>query len=226
MFSRQGVVHRGAIGVEAAIVLISVVIVAASLAFVVLNAGFDVTQKSKTAVMSSIGEAGSSLTISGKIIGSGHQANNALNVTGIPIKISSGGGSVNLAEAFTVVRYAKGNVAYDDIYAGTLSVGMEESLEDAVGSAGPLGLNYFDADPYMQTGWPTQTAAFIYWIKNNNNDDVLDASEHAVLAIVFSQNDRPRTDDKIKIELISSDGATLSIERIIPTIANQVVDLG
>jgi archaeal flagellin FlaB len=40
--------HRGIIGIESAIVLIAFVIVAAALAFVVLNMGFSTTQKAKT----------------------------------------------------------------------------------------------------------------------------------------------------------------------------------
>ena len=40
--------HRGVIGVESAIVMIAFVIVAAALAFIVLNTGFSTTQKAKT----------------------------------------------------------------------------------------------------------------------------------------------------------------------------------
>ncbi|MFZ0183948.1 MAG: archaellin/type IV pilin N-terminal domain-containing protein, partial [Nitrosotalea sp.] len=41
--------RRGVIGIESAIVMIAFVIVAAALAFVVLNMGFSTTQKAKTA---------------------------------------------------------------------------------------------------------------------------------------------------------------------------------
>ena len=61
--------HRGIIGIEAAIVLIAFVIVAAALAFVVLNMGFATTQKVKTSITSALGEAGSSMQVSSKIIG-------------------------------------------------------------------------------------------------------------------------------------------------------------
>ena len=46
----HGHTHRGVIGVESAIVMIAFVIVAAALAFVVLNMGFSTTQRAKTAI--------------------------------------------------------------------------------------------------------------------------------------------------------------------------------
>ena len=46
--------HRGVIGVESAIVMIAFVIVAAALAFVVLNMGFTTSQKAKTSIISSL----------------------------------------------------------------------------------------------------------------------------------------------------------------------------
>jgi len=49
--------HRGVVGIESAIVLIAFVIVAAALAFVVLNMGFATSQKAKTAIVATLGEA-------------------------------------------------------------------------------------------------------------------------------------------------------------------------
>ena len=60
--------HRGVIGIESAIVLIAFVIVAAALAFVVLNMGFSTTQKAKTAIIAAVEEAGSSMEIAIKTI--------------------------------------------------------------------------------------------------------------------------------------------------------------
>ena len=96
----HGHAHRGVIGVESAIVMIAFVIVAAALAFVVLNMGFATTQKAKTTIISSLGESSSSLEVSGKVMGIGcttcNSVNPVLNATGIPLKIVSGGESVNL----------------------------------------------------------------------------------------------------------------------------------
>ncbi len=88
--------HRGIIGIESAIVLIAFVIVAAALAFVVLNMGFSTTQKAKTAIIAAVEEAGSSLEVAGKITAAGWISQGTLNVTNIPMKIVSGGATSNL----------------------------------------------------------------------------------------------------------------------------------
>ena len=64
--------RRGVIGIESAIVMIAFVIVAAALAFVVLNMGFSTTQKAKTAISSSVTESSSALEIAGKVTGFGY----------------------------------------------------------------------------------------------------------------------------------------------------------
>lgn len=219
------IVHRGISGIEATIVLIAIVLVTAGLAFVVVTSGFEATQQAKSTITTSLSSAGSSVMISGKVFASGHQSDNALNVTAIPIRIAAGGESVNLAETLVSVRYVSDNVSHDDIYRGTLT-GTLLSLQSAVQAAGPLGTGYIDVDPYLQGGWPSQTGAFVYWTLNENDNDILDSGEQAILAIAFSQNDRPQTDNTVDMELILSDGSTLSVERKIPGIGSAVVDLG
>ena len=76
--------HRGVIGIEAAIVLIAFVIVAAALAFVVLNMGFSTTQKAKTAIIAAIEEAGSALEVAGKMTAAGDVTNQTLTAVNIP----------------------------------------------------------------------------------------------------------------------------------------------
>ena len=97
--------HRGVIGVESAIVMIAFVIVAAALAFVVLNMGFTTSQKAKTTIIAGLGESGSSLQLSGKVTGvgctgagGGCDTTPYLNATAFPIKITAGGDSVDLAK--------------------------------------------------------------------------------------------------------------------------------
>ena len=214
--------HQGIIGMEAAVVLIAFVIVAAALAFIVLNMGFGTTQKVKTSIVATLDEASSNLMVRGKVIGSGHVTAARLNVTAIPITIALAGGSVNLAETNTAVKYTSDTITYDDIYRGTIP-GVENSLQGATASA--LGLTYIDEDPYVDNAFPTQTAAFIYWISNSNNNDILDYGEHALLAIVFADNDRPAPLDKIRVEIVVAGGSTLTVERFVPSIASEVIDL-
>jgi len=215
--------HQGIIGMEAAVVLIAFVIVAAALAFIVLNMGFGTTQKVKTSIVATLGEAGSNLIVPGKVVGSGHVTAARLNVTAIPLKIALPGGSVNLAETYTAVKYTSDTITYDDIYRGTNNPLVENSLQGATATAKILG--YIDFDPYVDNAFPTQTAAFIYWISNSNNNDILDYGEHGFLAIVFADNDRPAPLDKIRVEIVVAGGSTLTVERVVPSIANEVIDL-
>ena len=225
--------HRGVIGIESAIVLIAFVIVAAALAFVVLNMGFSTTQKAKTAIVATLGEAGSSLEVSGKVFAWADITAPDMEVMGIPLKVASGGDSVNLAEQFTSVKYVSNTVTYDDIYEGVVSLGPYASIFDATTQAavdfdlllgGPLDCDGVPIDPTDTDS--TQTCAFIYFTVDINNNEILDQGEHAVLAVVFDGTDNPTALDKVKVELIPPTGATMTLERQIPNLSTSYVDLG
>ena len=226
--------HRGVIGVESAIVMIAFVIVAAALAFVVLNMGFSTTQKAKTTIASSLGEASSSLEIAGKVTGLGNVTQAKIEVLGIPIKIASGGESVNLAPGTAAVKYLSNTVTYDNIYAGTLTENSDgdddvsgewASLELATDDAADSDL-YITEDPFDANGIPAATKAFVYWTQNANNNDILDQGEHAVLAIAYKSADQPSALDKVRAEILVPTGAALTIERQVPSVTTTVVDLG
>ena len=224
--------HRGIIGVESAIVLIAFVIVAAALSFVVLNMGFSTTQKAKTTIVSTLSEAGSTLEIEGKVIASSYQASapSSINATSMPIKIAGGGESVNLDPSITAVKYLSNTISYDDIYKGTLNVTSYDSLEDATAAA--LTATYINRDPFNggadadNNDWPDNTVAFTYWTVRANDNPILESGEHAVLAVVYSAGDRPAELDTVRTELIVASGAALTVERQIPNITSEVVDLG
>jgi len=232
--------HRGVIGIESAIVLIAFVIVAAALAFVVLNMGFATSQKAKTSIVATLAEAGSSLEIQGKVFGWAGNGGE-VEVIGIPIKIASGGESVNLAESFISVKYTGDLVTYDDIYEGVASTGPQAVLgeyERIANATTDAALEFFagpgpndgpqicDQSPIDGPGL-TESCAFIYFTVNDNLNLILDAGEHAVLAVMFRVgSDAPDALDKIKIELIPSAGAALTVERNIPNLSTTYVDLG
>ena len=113
--------HRGIIGIESAIVLIAFVIVAAALAFVVLNMGFATTQKAKTTIISSLSEASSGIAVSGKVTAIAHIATDNVNATSIPLKITSGGDSINLDNSTVSIKYLSNTVEYDNILVATLT---------------------------------------------------------------------------------------------------------
>ena len=226
--------HRGIIGVESAIVMIAFVIVAAALAFVVLNMGFATTQKAKTAIISSLGEASSSIEIAGKVTGIGDTTLGLLNVTNVPIKIASGGESVNLNPDLTSIAYLSQSVQYDDVYVGILSQGVYRNVTLAIEAAKPgtstnAGVNFFNANSANTTagsGSANATSGVIFFSVNRNNNFIIDQGEHANLVIQFREDERPSALDALRIEILMPTGAPLTIERQIPNITHLVTDLG
>jgi len=227
--------HRGIIGIESAIVLIAFVIVAAALAFVVLNMGFSTTQKAKTTIISSLAEASSSLEISGKVTAIANVPKALVNATGIPLKITSGGSSINLDNSTISIKYLSNVVEYDNILAGTM-IGrtysnMSQAFQDANDNTFGEGIwqttrnpvNGTDADPDI-----TRTHAIIYWTiaAQSPPNAILEKGEHAVLGIAYNNADRPAALDKIRAEILLSSGATMTIERNIPNLTTMIVDLG
>ncbi len=225
--------HRGVIGIESAIVLIAFVIVAAALAFVVLNMGFATSQKAKTSITSALGEAGSSLTISGKVIGESTAGGVSLDTIMIPLKLTSGGESVDLDDTRATVSYLGETVEYDNIYDANCTIaGAGETIHANATTAWVRGLALgCIAGGSPITGAPTQTNAIIYWAVANQvpPNSILEPGEHAVLSIGWDQvspDERPGDLDKIKLELGVTGGATLTIERTIPNISSIIIDLG
>ena len=222
----HGHAHRGVIGIESAIVLIAFVIVAAALAFVVLNMGFATTQKAKTAIISSISEAGSSLEISGKVVGFANVTNTLVNATSVPMKITNGGDSVDLNDNRTSVKYLSNFVEYSDILDDcTLTSNTFANASLAFDRAVVKASCQLDSNP-ITDAVPGSTTAIIFWTVRANNNSILDPGEHASLAIAFSNADRPTSLDRIRAEIILPQGATMTVERDIPNISTMIIDLG
>ena len=222
--------HRGVIGIEAAIVLIAFVIVAAALAFVVLNMGFATTQKAKTSITTALGEAGSSLSISGKVIGhSKIIPYTNLTAIMIPVKLTSGGENVDLNTTRATISYLSADVEYNNIYtnACTLNAGGPFTTPAAAWQyADTVGCIPAAENPINGTSDLVLTTAIIYWAVGGTNT-ILEQGEHAVISLGFNtNNDAPVSLDKIKAELTVTGGATLTVERDIPNISSNVTDLG
>ena len=217
--------HRGVIGVESAIVMIAFVIVAAALAFVVLNMGFSTTQRAKTAIISSLEESSSALEIAGKVTGAGDVSpTGKLNVTAVPLKLASGGSSINLGNTTMAVKYFSHTVEYDNIMTGVLTSGTYSNLTTAMQAAAQAG--HINVNPITSNTAADATAAVIYFAVNLNNNSILDQGEHAVLAIAHGASERPTALDKVRAEIIVPTGAPLTVERQVPTITTSVVDMG
>ena len=223
--------HRGIIGVESAIVLIAFVIVAAALAFVVLNMGFATTQKAKTTIISSLKEASSALEISGKVTAIANVPAGLVNATSIPIKVTSGGATINLDNSTVSIKYLSNSVEYDNILAATMTGrtygNLSQAFEDAKDNTFQ-GIWQVTQNPVNDTASNAVTSAIIYWAVSSQSppNTILEPGEHAVIGIAYNANDRPAGLDKIRAEILLPSGATLTIERNIPNLTNTIVDLG
>ena len=224
----HGHAHRGVIGIESAIVLIAFVIVAAALAFVVLNMGFATTQKAKTSITSALGEAGSSLSISGKVVGDSRTAATPLTAIMIPIKITTGGEPIDLNTTRATVSYLSNDVEYNNILRDGCTLQLaEHPTPDSAWTAAALGSLCVNNNPISGAA-PAATTAIIYWAVSQQSppNTILEQGEHAILSLGFNATDAPSSLDKVKIELTITGGATLTIERDIPNISSAVIDLG
>ena len=223
--------HRGIIGVESAIVLIAFVIVAAALAFVVLNMGFATTQKAKTTIISSLKEASSALEISGKVTAIANVPAGLVNATSIPIKVTAGGSTINLDNSTVSVKYLSNTVEYDNILVATMTGRTYGNLSQAFQDAKDdtfQGIWQITENPVNDTTTNALTSAIIYWTVSAQSppNTILEPGEHAVIAIAYNANDRPGGLDKVRAEVLLPSGATLTVERNIPNLTSVIVDLG
>jgi len=83
-------------GLEAAIVLIAFVVVAAVFAYVILGAGFFTTQKAQETVHTSVMQASSTLEILGDVYGTGGDLNGITNIN-FTVGLAPGGTSVDFS---------------------------------------------------------------------------------------------------------------------------------
>jgi len=121
--------RRGVQGVEVAIILIAFVLVAAALAYAVINVGTTATGNVKTVIQAGMIQASSSLQSSGTVIGlmcleggTGCGQHSSLGAITFPIKLGSGEGAVDLDYSRTILKYLSNSVEFDDIYNGTVDV--------------------------------------------------------------------------------------------------------
>src|SRR5574337_795963 len=220
--------RRGVIGIESAIVMIAFVIVAAALAFVVLNMGFSTTQKAKTAISSSVTESSSAIEIAGKVTGVGYISGSVLNATIIPLKVAGGGDAVSLDPALTDIKYYSNTVRYDNIYksACVLTSTSYTTVSSAVNAAMTAGCVDQNAVNGTLASPSTTTQAIVYFDVNTNTNNILDQGEHANLVIQYKSADRPSQLDNIKAEVVLPTGSALTVERQVPAVTTSVVDLG
>lgn len=211
---------RGIVGIEAAIVLIAFVIIAAALSYVVINMGFYTAQKTKETMATGLEESLAALQLDGTVTGK-TDGSSRIKWVVLPVKLSAGRGSIDLKNETLVVSVYLPNATLLDVYQGVYNetepdpTDLEDVLTDIDGT-------YDGRD----------VAVFI--IYKDDEDSVLEATEKAFLIIRLQD---PATVppyhtigdyDIIKIEVKGAKGAALTVVRAGPggMLPNAFVDLG
>jgi len=88
---------EGFTGLEAAIVLIAFVVVAAVFSYVVLGAGFFTTQKAQETVHTGVAQATSAVELSGPVMVAGGASNNVTNIS-FYLQLAAGGNAVDITK--------------------------------------------------------------------------------------------------------------------------------
>ncbi|MEM2995148.1 MAG: archaellin/type IV pilin N-terminal domain-containing protein [Candidatus Bathyarchaeia archaeon] len=202
---------KGIVGVEAAIVLIAFIIIAAALSYVVVNMGFYTTQKTKETMQSGLDESLSALQLDGVVTGKTNSSR-CIKYMVVPVKLSAGKAAVDLGDESVVVSVYLPNATLLNIYKGA-------------NSTSTTSLDTILADNANFSGIQSQGAMFA--IYNDDNDTVLESNEKAFL-IINLYNDGVADYQTIKIEVRTAKGAALTVVRTTPggMPANSFVDLG
>jgi flagellin FlaB len=212
--------QKGITGLETAIILIAFVVVAAVFAYTVLSAGLFSTQKSQEAVYNGLQETQGTLQMLGGATGikGGAGIDNSLGRIDFTIALATDGTSVDLTTAF----------AWD----GTV-------LTLASAGANRLQIAYNDQ---------TTTVSDMAWTKTfigkENNDEMLDPGEKAVISVWlhavdttvwtdaitgseanFIEASRVDTYHLFTLEVKPVSGATLTIQRTTPAVLDSIVDM-
>ena len=206
---RRGGKNRGIVGIEAAIVLIAFVVIAAALAYVVINMGFYASQTAKSTIDKGIQEATSALELDGFVTG---QTNANGNVTGlaIPLKLAVGQADVDLAVNTVVVAVQGANFSLANIYSGAIT-SNETDL----------------ANLFANVTNPPNATCFIY-NSQFTTDTTLKQNAKAYLVITLSDTYALTPYSQTTIEIRTSKGAALMVQREVPGSlpASSIVNLG
>lgn len=213
---------RGIVGIEAAIVLIAFLIVAAALSYVIINMGFYITQKTKETMQSSLDESLGALQLDGLVSGKTNN-NSHIEWLIIPVKLSVGREGLDLKKNTIVISVYLPNATLLNIYNG---VYMNESIADCDVLISRLNMAY----------GMNKTDMAIFTIYNGDSDSILEPTEKAFLIIHLNStvSEVPGARhtiadyEPVKVEVKGAKGAALTVVRTasggMPK--NAYVDLG
>jgi flagellin FlaB len=233
---------RAIVGLEAAIVLIAFVIIAAAFSFMVINQGLYATERGKTVIQEGLKQASTPLTIDGTVFVRTTPEGTRVNVIIVPIK-AFGVKYVAMATDQTVITLRIGQKAWANAYLGILYIGYPnpnatyiENYNATIYTYDPSGHQFDDFVGFQQAnqtmdGSSTDvyvnetysigssrglTTGVVLAIANSNGDEALDTNEKGFLVITLASDDEVPARAYVNIEVRLEKSATLSIEFAIP----------
>ncbi len=192
---------RGFTGLEAAIILIAFVTVAAVFSYVILGAGFFATQKGQETVHTGVKQATSSMELIGSVVARGDTINNKITNVTFTLQLAAGGQPIDLNKTVITVVVPKTGKMGEFRYNKSTT-----SAADAANASGG----------YYGVYW-------VYSLQGNSPDDYLEEYEKAEIQVDLSNfNITPNTD--FIVEIKPPVGASYPMElKAPPTIDNVMV---
>jgi len=220
--------RKGFTGLEAAIVLIAFVTVAAIFSYVMLGAGFFTAQKGKQSVDTGVKQASSSIELDGQYIyleANQTGSNGDVEKISFYVTLSAGGTPVDLKQTVLAIRYQNyyKQIPYGTYYNTTAGPGNTTTITDWTG--------YTVDDTTGGVTYNGSTVGYLLWwykgivsVDENGYDNLLEKNEKYKIiinttAIKDGYTDittLPKTNDYLTIELKPSIGAPLIINKDIP----------
>lgn len=204
---------QGIVGIEAAIVLIAFVVIAAALAYVVINMGFYAAQESKSTINKGINEATSALELDGYITGLTSSTGN-VTALAIPLKLAVAQQQVDMASNTVVVAVEGANFSLANIYNGSVT-STQIAVDTLMSQEVPSSAATPNATCYLYNA-PILT------------DTVLQQNGKAYMVVWLGLNYALSSYTSVTVEIRTSVGAALMIQRDIPggLPTNSLIDLG
>ncbi|MDO9326498.1 MAG: flagellin [Methanoregula sp.] len=187
-------------GLEAAIVLIAFVVVAAVFSYVVLGAGFFTSQTAQATVHTGVQQASSSMELVGNVYGIGDTTTNKIKYINTTIALTAGGTPVDLSQM--VVSYSDSNKGYNANVLPNIASGD---------MACPADLTTIVGTTAAGNG---QRWCIAQKINNQTVGAMLENNAQFVIAVGMTSTADPNV--KISVNFQPAIGAVLPITRTIP----------
>ena len=224
--------QRGITGLETAIILIAFVVVASVFAFTVLSTGIFASERSKETIFAGIQETKSSLEPRGAVVA---------------YKADRGGTDTIYKVSFIVSNAVGGEPV--DLTAPYTADGSATDPDFSSGAEYKTVVSYSDQNQFMgDVPWS------VSWLGNSNNDALLEEGEKAEISVWLLIRDTTQAissgtatsywtadangangilstgtildkNDRFTLTLSPPDGATLQVERTLPSRLDAIMDL-